>query len=132
MAINFINDNINKMKYGGFEMRKIDIFTILIIGIFIASIGAVSAANNDGLQIKVISDEPWTATVDYGDGVYSYACVGNKTIDVSKDNSDMLLGYFHKNLNTKELLKVEVLYNGEVISQNNISAPYGTVTVMNR
>lgn len=113
-------------------MRKIDIFAILIVGIFIASMGAVSAANNDGLQIKVISDEPWTATVDYGDGIYSYAAVGNKTIDVSKDNADMLLGYFHKNLNSKSMLKVEVFYNGELIDQNNISAPYGTVTVMNR
>ena len=114
------------------EMRKINLFAILIVGIFIASMGAVSAANHDGLQIKVISDEPWTATIDYGDGIYSYAAVGNKTIDVSEDNADMLLGYFHKNLNTKDMLKVEVFYNGELIDQNNISAPYGTVTVMNR
>ncbi len=113
-------------------MKKIDIFAIFIVAIFIASIGAVSAANTDGLQVKVVSNEPWTATVDYGNSVYSYAGVGNETLNISNDNNAMLLGYFHKNLNTKELLEVQVLYNGEIISQNNISAPYGTVTVMNR
>ena len=88
-----------------------------------------SNSNQSIVQVKIITDGSWSATVDNGTAQSSYEGEGEKTIDIGNPKDYIISAFVEPLSEDSSELTIQILKEGKVIEESSEAGDYGVVSV---